>query len=143
MSNSDDQSQTETEDCGNSPVSPSTVKKRFNRQTSGSLRGSGRSGKHKNLSKQIITVQKEDGDIGHIEVNVPDENFSTQQSILQSLAELGEIPSPAPASPVPGKLKEVRIPRNEEFCQEKHFLLITCQTCKFLCNLGSSLIKSP
>lgn len=72
----------------------------------------GGSGRKNNLSRQIITVQKEDGDIGHIEVNVPDEHFSTQQSILQSLAELGEIPNPAPASPVPGKLKEVRNSQN-------------------------------
>ena len=70
---------------------------------SNSLSGSGR--KRDQLSKQFITVQKEDGDIGHIEVNVPDENFSTQQPILQSLAELGEIPTPS--SPVPIRLKEV------------------------------------
>ena len=62
------------------------------------------------LNKQIISVQKEDGDIGHIEVNIDDEEFTTQQPILQSLAEMGEImKSSKPASPVPGKgsLKDV------------------------------------
>ena len=32
------------------------------------------------LSKQIISVQKEDGDIGHIEVNINDEEFTQQQA---------------------------------------------------------------
>ena len=62
------------------------------------------------LNKQIISVQKEDGDIGHIEVNIDDEEFTTQQPILQSLAEMGEIMKTSkPASPVPGKgsLKDV------------------------------------
>merc|ERR1712223_1743060 len=62
------------------------------------------------LNKQIISVQKEDVDIGHIEVNIDDEEFTHQQPILQSLAEMGEImKSSKPASPVPGKgnLKDV------------------------------------
>jgi len=62
------------------------------------------------LSKQIISVQKEDGDIGHIEVNINDEEFTTQQATLQALADMGEIMrSSKPSSPVPGKgnLKDV------------------------------------
>ena len=64
-----------------------------------SLSGSMR--KRAPLNKQYITVQKEDGDIGHLEVNVNDETFTTQQPILQSLAELGEIP-PSPNLQKPG-----------------------------------------
>ena len=48
------------------------------------------------LNKTFYTVQKEDGDIGTIEVSVTDETFSTQQPILQSLAEMGEISTPPP-----------------------------------------------
>ena len=62
------------------------------------------------LSKQIISVQKEDGDIGHIEVNINDEEFTQQQATLQALADMGEIVrSSKPSSPVPGKgnLKDV------------------------------------
>jgi hypothetical protein len=62
------------------------------------------------LNKQIISVQKEDGDIGHIEVDINDEEFTTQQATLQALADMGEIVrSSKPSSPVPGKgnLKDV------------------------------------
>ena len=48
------------------------------------------------LNKAFITVQKEDGDIGTIAVSVTDETFTTQQPILQSLAEMGEISTPPP-----------------------------------------------
>ena len=48
------------------------------------------------LNKAFITVQKEDGDIGTVEISVTDETFSTQQNVLQSLAEMGEISTPPP-----------------------------------------------
>jgi hypothetical protein len=77
---------------------------------SNSLQGSSSMRKRIVLSKQIISVQKEDGDIGHIEVNINDEEFTTQQATLQALADMGEIVrSSKPSSPVPGKgnLKDV------------------------------------
>ena len=103
MSTDSDDQFDKNEGCA-SPVS--AAKKRFKRTDSSSLSGSTRR-RAQQLNKQFITVQKEDGDIGHIEVNVLDENFSTQQAVLQSLAQMGEIPTPN--SPGPGKsgLKEV------------------------------------
>ena len=77
---------------------------------SNSLQGSSSMRKRIVLSKQIISVQKEDGDIGHIEVNINDEEFTQQQATLQALADMGEIVrSSKPSSPVPGKgnLKDV------------------------------------
>ena len=56
------------------------------------------------LNKQFISVQKEDGDIGHIEVKIGDEELSGVQPILRSLSEMGGIDnSSKPGSPVPGR----------------------------------------
>ena len=76
--------------ASNAAQSPGPIKASFNGENS-SLSGSMR--KRAPLQKQYITVQKSDGDIGTIEVDVKDETFTNQQPILQSLAEMGEIPA--------------------------------------------------
>ena len=86
----------DSEDNSSTPASNKKQQRPINMMRQSSLNDSLRKRQQGPLNKAFYTVQKEDGDIGTIEVNVTDETFSTQQSVLQSLAEMGEISTPPP-----------------------------------------------